>query len=142
VIIATVSEENLERLRKGYADFNRGDYEAIFELLHEGFFVRDREELPDPGVYEGPDGALSAFASAGSDFEDYSIDPVEMIDGEAWVVVVAQQRGRGRVSGAPVEGEICHLWRLAPDGRATALEAFSTRGAALTAAGGPGWPSS
>ena len=137
-----MSQDDVERLRQGYEDFNRGDYAAIFALLDEGFFVQDREEVPDPQTWRGMDGALRAFQSVGSDFEDYVIEPVEFVDGDGWVVVVVHQRGRGKASGAPVEGELCHLWRLR-DGRATELRAFTTREEALAAAArDTGWPSS
>ncbi|MDX6699425.1 MAG: uncharacterized protein QOE65_2822 [Solirubrobacteraceae bacterium] len=136
-----MAQEDLERLREGYAAFNRGDFEAVLGLLAPGFVVRDREEVPDPRVYEGLDGALDAFVRVSSELDDYSIEPVEMIDGGDWVVVVAHQSGRGKLSGVPVEGEICHLWRL-EDGRAVDLKGYSTRDEAIAAARGPGWPSS
>jgi ketosteroid isomerase-like protein len=103
--------------------------------------VQDRDEMPDPRTYRGLGGALEAFAAASADFDGYSVEPVEMIDGEDWVVVVLLQRGRGKLSGAEVEGEVVHLWRLR-DGVAVGLRAFSTREEALAAGREPGWPSS
>ena len=89
--------------------------------------------MPDPQTYRGLDGAVAAFVSVRSDFDDYWIEPVEMVDGGDWVMVVAVQSGRGKASGVPVEGEVFHLWRL-EDGRAVGLDAYSTREEALAAA--------
>jgi ketosteroid isomerase-like protein len=139
-----VSADDVERLREGYENFNRGDFEAIFALLDDEFFVQDRDDLPDPQVYRGIKGAERAFAWVGEDFDEYSIEPEEMVDGGDWVVVVARQRERGKLSGAEVGGRgggICHLWRLR-DGLATELRPFSTREETLTAARDLGWPSS
>ena len=128
-----MTTDDLERLRAGYAAFNRGDYEAVVRLLRPEFVLRDREEVPDPQTYEGLDEAVTAFVSVRSDFDDYWIEPVEMVEGDGWVVVTARQSGRGKVSGVPVTGDVFHLWRIA-DGRATGLAAFSTRDEALAAA--------
>jgi ketosteroid isomerase-like protein len=136
-----VSQEDVERLRDGYAAFNRGDFEAALASMGDEMVIHDRDEVPDPRTYSGTAGALEAFAALGTDFHDYSIEPVEIVDGEDWIVVVARQRGRGKRSGALVEGEIVHLWRLR-DGVAIALHGFSTKEDALAAARDPGWPSS
>jgi len=128
-------QEDLQRLRDGYAAFNRGDFEALLRFVAPGFVLQDRDEVPDPQTYRGLEEAVEAFVATSGDFEDYLIEPVEMIDGGDWVVVVARQSGVGKVSGARVEGEIAHLWRL-KDGKAVGLHAFSTREEALAAAHG------
>lgn len=136
-----MAQDDVDRLREGYAAFNRGDFDAVLATVAPDFVVQDRDDVPDPQTYSGTDGALRAFAATSGDFDEYSIEPVEMIDGEEWIVVVARQRGRGKLSGAMVEGQIVHLWRLR-DGLATGLNAFSTREEALAAACDPGWPPS
>jgi uncharacterized protein len=133
-----VSAENVQRLREGYEAFNRGDFEAVLELMHPDVEVHDRPEVPDPRDYEGLDGARAAFASVLEMFEQYEIEPVEFIDGDEYVVVVLRQRGRGLASGVDVEGEIVHVWTVR-DGQAVDLRAFSSRADALDHLG---WPSS
>ncbi|HVE69353.1 MAG TPA: nuclear transport factor 2 family protein [Solirubrobacteraceae bacterium] len=136
-----MAQEDLDRLREGYAAFNRGDFAAVLESVAPGFVLTDREELPDPGTYRGLEGAVQVFVGVSSDFDDYVIEPVEMVDGGDWVVVTARQSGTGKASGARVEGEVFHLWRL-QDGKAVGLHAFSTRDEAFAAAEEPGWLSS
>jgi ketosteroid isomerase-like protein len=136
-----MAQDDLDRLRDGYAAFNRGDFDAVVGLVAPGFVLQDRDEVPDPRTYRGLDAALEAFVATSDGFDDYLVEPVEMIDGGDWVVVVARQSGVGKVSGARVEGEVSHLWRL-EDGKAVGLHGFSTRDEALAAARDPGWPSS
>ena len=131
-----MAQADLDRLRHGYAAFNRGDYDALLETLNPDFVLTDREEVPDPQTYRGLEAAVEAFVAVSSDFDEYFIEPVEMIDGGDWIVVVARQSGRGKSSGVPVEGEVAHLWRV-QDGKAVGLHAFSTRDEALAAAAAP-----
>jgi ketosteroid isomerase-like protein len=133
-----LSIENVEQLRRGYEAFNRGDYEAVLELMHPDVEVHDRPEVPDPRDYEGLEGAREAFAGVIEMFAEYEIEPVEFIDGEEHVVVVLLQRGRGMASGVDVESEIVHVWTVR-DGKATDLRAFSSRQDAFDHLG---WPSS
>jgi ketosteroid isomerase-like protein len=71
-------------------------------------------------------------------FNEYEIVPVEFVEGEDHVVVVAQQRGRGRASGVEVEDEIVHVWTV-NDGKVSELRAFSAKQDALEHLG---WPPS
>jgi uncharacterized protein len=128
-----VPEADVEQLRRGYEAFNRGDFESALVNVAEDFVAADRKEVPDPRTYRGLDEARRAFLGVGGDFDEYSFEPIEFIDGGDWIVAVLVQRGRGRLSGAEVEGEISHLWRLR-DGKVTELRAFSTREEALAAA--------
>ena len=134
-------QDDLDRLREGYAAFNRGDLGAVLDSVAPGFVLTDREEVPDPGTYRGLEETLEAFGGVRAEFDDYVIEPVEMVDGGDWVVVTAHQSGVGKASGVRVEGEVFHLWRVR-DGKAVGLHAFSTREEALAAAEDPGWPSS
>jgi ketosteroid isomerase-like protein len=65
-------------------------------------------------------------------FDDFRIEPREVIELEPFLLAVVHQSGRGRASGAPIEIEIAHLWTI-EDGRAIRLESHRTRQAALDA---------
>ena len=129
---------NIRQLREGYAAFNRGDFDAVLRNFHPDFEAFDREEVPDPRRYDGLEGALEAFRGVVEMFDEYVVEPVEFIEGEAHIVVVARQRGRGSASGVEVEGEIVHVWTIR-DGKTAGLRAFSSRDEALRHLG---WPSS
>ena len=125
-------EEAIERLRRGYDAFNRGDLEAVLDELDPDIDIAERAEAPDPRTAKGREQALVAFGSLREDFDDYHFEPREFhVEGEH-VIVVARQSATGRLSGVPVEGEIVHAWHVSGD-RATGLRAFSTLDEALDA---------
>ncbi|MFL5820310.1 MAG: nuclear transport factor 2 family protein [Solirubrobacteraceae bacterium] len=123
---------DVRRLRRGYEAFNRGDFETVLRDVSPDVEVRDRDEIPDPGVYRGLDAVREIFARNTAEFEDYRVDPEEFIEVGEHIVVVARQSGRGRASGAPVSGTIVHAWHLR-DGRVVGMRAFSDPEQALAA---------
>jgi ketosteroid isomerase-like protein len=133
-----VESASIQQLRRGYANFNRGDFEAVLENFDPSVEVHDRQEIPDPREYSGLEGARQAFASVLEMFDEYEIEPVEFVERGEQILVVANQRGRGQASGVTVEGEIVHVWTVR-DGRSVDLRAFSTKQDALDHLG---WPSS
>jgi uncharacterized protein len=128
----------VRRVREGYDAFNRGDYEAVLENWHADAAVHDREEVPDPRDYTGFEGAREAFANVIDMFDEYVIEPVEIIEREPHILAVLRQRGRGRTSGVLVEDDIVHVWTVR-DGKVADLRGFSTKEDALEHLG---WPSS
>ena len=128
---------DVERLRRGYEAFNRGDFERVLRNVSPDVEVRDRDEIPDPGVYRGLDAVREVFARNTAEFEDYRVDPEEFIEVGEHIVVVARQSGRGRASGATVAGTIVHSWHVR-DGRVLGMRAFSDRDQALAALGAAG----
>ena len=133
-----MESDTVKQLRDGYDAFNRGDLETVLRNFDPDFEGHDREEIPDPRHTEGLDGALEAMANMVEMFDEYEIVPVEFVEGEDHVVVVAQQRGRGRASGVEVEDEIVHVWTV-NEGKVSELRAFSAKQDALEHLG---WPSS
>jgi ketosteroid isomerase-like protein len=67
-------------------------------------------------------------------WEWFRLQPVEYIDTEAHVVAFLNTNGRGRGSGAEVEGEVAHVWTFRGQ-RATRCLSFASREEALEAAG-------
>lgn len=125
-------EEAIERLRRGYDAFNRGDLEAVLDDLDPNIDIAERPEAPDPRRASGREQALEAFQSLRDDFDDYRFEPREFhVEGEH-VIAVARQSATGRLSGVPVEGDIVHAWRISGD-RVAGLRAFSTLEEALDA---------
>jgi len=127
---------DVRRLRRGYEAFNRGDFATVLRNVSPDVEVRDRDEIPDPGVYRGLDAVREVFARNAAEFEDYRVDPEEFIEVGDHIVVVARQSGRGRTSGAAVAGAIVHSWHVR-DGRVLGMRAFSDREQALAALGVP-----
>jgi ketosteroid isomerase-like protein len=127
-----MAQEDVDRLREGYDNFNKGDLAGFTAYVHDDFVISDRDDLVDPQTYSGMEGAVEAAQGAGEEFDDYRIDPDEFIDLGDAIIVVATQSGTGSASGARVEGPIVHLWRMR-DGKATSMKAYSSKEQALAA---------
>ena len=128
-----MTEANVDTLRRGYEALNRGDLTEVMALIDENL-VWDGGDLSPDGQSPSPGRAsFEAFVRSWIDaFDDFRIEPREVIELEPFLLAVVRQSGRGRASGAPIEIEIAHLWTI-EDGRAIRLESHRTRQAALDA---------
>jgi ketosteroid isomerase-like protein len=128
-----VTEANVDTLRRGYEALNRGDLTDVMDLIDENL-VWDGGDLSPDGQSPTPGRAsFEAFVRSWIDaFDDFRIEPREVIEEEPFLLALVRQSGRGRASGAPIEIEIAHLWTIA-DGRAIRLQSHRTRDAALDA---------
>jgi ketosteroid isomerase-like protein len=129
-----VAQEDIERMRAGYEAMRRGDFNAVLDLMDPEIEIRDRPEIPDPQTYRGREGVLSALSRNFESFDDLEMVPESIVEGGDKMVVCILLRGRGRISGVPVEDRLAHLWSLR-DGRAVALQVYSDPAEALRAAG-------
>ena len=123
----------MERLRGAYRAFNEGGgVEAILERLGPEFQVRDRESAPDRETRFGPEGIKQLFDSYMEAFDALSLEPEEFIDAGDQVVVLLQQRARGKASGAEVVGRVAHVWTM-HHGAVQRLRIFGDKQKALDA---------
>lgn len=121
-------------MRAGYEAMGQGDFQTVLDLMDPRIEIRDRPEIPDPQTYRGRDGVLAAMQRNSDGFEDFEMIPESFVENGEMIVVTILMRGRGRVSGAPVEERIAHLWTVR-DGNAVALQVYSDPDDALRAAG-------
>jgi ketosteroid isomerase-like protein len=124
-------EEIVARLRRFYAAFNRGDFEAAMEVAHPAIeFVR-----PMGGLTLGAE-ALRAWMRPDA-FEEQQIEPSEFTVNGNRVLVRDHVRAQGAGSGIEVDVKGWSVWTLNEDGLATRLEFFldHQRAEALEAAG-------
>jgi ketosteroid isomerase-like protein len=133
-----MSQENVQRIRAAWQERNRGNREALFDLV-----APDGELHPPhgrvttgPPIYCGPQG-----------WREYANQLDEMLSGltyevEGWVEapggpIVADMiiRGTGVASGAPFEQRAAHLYEMRGDGRIARMRIFIDRAEAGQAAG-------
>jgi ketosteroid isomerase-like protein len=67
-------------------------------------------------------------------FGDFDPQVEELIDAGDEVIAVLHERGRGKLSGAMVEGRLAHVWTVR-DGKLWRLRSYATKQEALDAAG-------
>ncbi|MGA9636219.1 MAG: nuclear transport factor 2 family protein [Solirubrobacterales bacterium] len=128
-----MSEENVEiveRLRRGYEAFNRGDFDAALEMADpEIEFVRPSALSPVRGT-----DALRGWMEPDA-FEEQVIEPLELRVAGNKVLVHQRNSARGAGSGVEVSNENWTVWTLNDEGLATRAEAFDQKAEALVAAG-------
>jgi len=130
-----MSQENVEIVRRGYQAFAEGDMETVLRLLDPNITLQEREQTLDtPRVYHGHQGLLDMVAAVNEGLEDVSYTPERFVDVEDRVLVDVRRKGRGSLSGVPVERWQFHVWEIAK-GRATAFRTYGDRQEALEAVG-------
>jgi ketosteroid isomerase-like protein len=125
-------EEITARLRRFYAAFNSGDYDAATEIAHPAIVVaRPMGQSPLHGA-----DALRRWMQPDA-FEEQQIEAFEFTVNGNKVLVRNKSRGRGAGSGIEVDADFWSVWTLNDDGLATRLEFYpDQQGAeALRAAG-------
>ena len=130
-----MSGENLEIVRRMYRP---GDPSKFFELLHDAvqLDVSKSPLLPDsPELLGGREAAIDLYRRYWGTWDEYALDPTEIIDaGQGRVLVVQDEHGVGRGSGAPFERTWAVLYTIR-DARIVRIEHFGRRQDALEAAG-------
>jgi uncharacterized protein len=125
---------NAELVRRGYEAFNRGDLDAVLELMDPEVELRVLDDSPMAEAFHGHEGFRALVAENNDMFETYRNTPEEIVEpADDAIVVVVRSAARGRLSGAEVSGQIAHLWTIR-DQKVTRLQVFATRDAALRAA--------
>ena len=130
-----MSEENVEIVRSMYRP---GDPSRFFDLLDKEVEVDTSAVglLPDrPALIHGWDDVVEYFRHYWGTWEDYVMEPVEIIDvGEDRVLALLYERGRGRGSGTPFERRWACLFTLRA-GKLIKWTTIATHAEALEAAG-------
>jgi hypothetical protein len=71
----------VRRVRQGYSAFNRRDFELLLIGIDPGVECRPGRPFPDlGGVFHGHDGYLELWRHMLEGFEDFRLDPHELLD--------------------------------------------------------------
>jgi ketosteroid isomerase-like protein len=130
------------RVRQVYEAFNRQDIEVFLVLgTHpavEFYTAKDQAGVPFGAdlddVYYGHAGVAAFFRKWLGAWEDYRIEPEEVIDCGETVIVLLRHRGRGKGSGLELEHRFAQVAHVR-NGVALRVEIFWDRVHALEAVG-------
>ena len=125
-----MSKENVEKVRRCFEAYRRGDYAAGSEWLAPDVIWEIGQELPA----NGPAAVREMWKRWDSEWEELETFAEEFIDAGDHVVMAVNYRGRGRGSGVEVtdrQFEV-HTFR---DGQCIRKVDFRERSEALEAAG-------
>ncbi len=100
-----MSRENVERVRRTFEAFGRGDLRAALEDVRMEVRTHRIAPLPDPKTYTGIAGMLMAWGDWTAAFEELALTLGEVIEEGHSVVAEVNQRGRRKDSGVLEEGQ-------------------------------------
>ena len=129
-----MSQEWVELVRGGFEMVADGNLAAFEEYMTPDVVMIQPPEVPDAKSYEGPAAMAEAWADWPTQWEDFRLDLIEIIDvGDDVAVSVTRHRGRGRESGIEMDFQVFYV-HYGRDGKLARMEMFFTREQALEAA--------
>jgi ketosteroid isomerase-like protein len=104
--------ENLDTLKQGYEDFNKGDIEAASrpwadDIVWQG---SNSEDLPGGGTHEGKDAFLEVLQQAVGAWDEFSLSADEFFDNGDSIVVLGHNKVKKGDQSA--ELPVVHIWRF------------------------------
>jgi ketosteroid isomerase-like protein len=131
-----MSQENVAAVKAAYEALARGGLDRFIEHWTDDLDHRSIEGAPDDrGPIHGKD-AMRAYVQDWIDlFDDYKVEPVELIDArEDVVVAVLRFGGRAKRSGVDTDQIMAAVFEIR-DGKIARGREYATREQALEAAG-------
>ena len=110
-----MSAENVAIVKGIYQAFATGDVPAVLAALSPDIEWNEAENFPyaDGNPYHGPDAVLSGvFARIGGDWDGFSVDPREFVDGGDTVVMTGRYTGTYKATGRAMNPQVAHFWTL------------------------------
>lgn len=110
MIVATaMSDELIALVRSAYEALNRRDFDGWMPLLDPQVEVYELAEAPEPAVYRGPEGVRRWLEQQDEVFEEFWMEPTEVVVSGNVVLATVALHGRGRGSTAPVTIKVFHV---------------------------------
>jgi ketosteroid isomerase-like protein len=129
-------QENVELAKRLHAMVLAGDIDGALALIADDLVLTEiHGPLDEPSVFHGREAALSFWAQLVEVFDDLHPEVDERLAVGDWTITVGRWKGRGKASGAEVEGRAANAvrWR---DGKVIEmLIGFGSKAKALEAVG-------
>ena len=125
-----MSEENVEKVRAGFAAHNRGDLDAWLDL----YDPEVEFETLLLGTNQGKEAMRSLYDENQANQSGYTATPVELIDAGDKVIAVVQVGGAGAASQIALDDQIAFIQTF-KNGLVVRDQTFRNRGESLEAAG-------
>lgn len=118
-----MSDELIALVRSGYEALNRRDFDGWMQQLDPQVEVYELAEAPEPSVYRGPEGVRGWLQKQDEVFEEFSMEPTDIVVSGDVVLATVAMHGRGRGSSAPVMLRLFHVLTMR-DGRVLRVRGF------------------
>jgi ketosteroid isomerase-like protein len=132
-----VSRENVEIVRRAFEASSEGDVGVWFQAVDPEIRIHPRPAEPDAAdEYRGLDGLMDYLTNWYSEWDDYDLEVVELLDAGKHVLAAIRERGRVERTGLEVEEVFNHSFVLR-DGKVLEWHMYDSRAEALEAVGLP-----
>jgi uncharacterized protein len=126
---------NIEPVRALYAAFAKGDMPAALATMAPDIVWTEADNYPyaDRNPYIGPEAVLmGVFARIGGDWEGFTANSEEYIDGGDTIVSLGHYTGTCKANGKPMRAQFAHVFRV-KNGKIAALQQYAdTLGTAIS----------
>jgi hypothetical protein len=130
-----MSEENVEIVRRLIAAWHSNEQDTVIGILDPEVVIDATRRLVNPQTYTGIQGMRRMVADRDEVWEEFRMEPDEVLDAGDRVVAVGRWVGKGKGSGIEVQQPVADVFTL-HDGRVVRAElGFTDRAEALEAAG-------
>jgi ketosteroid isomerase-like protein len=119
-----VTQSRLERVRKVYSSWARGDFSVGWEWLADDAQFVPLDDLTDPELTRGSEAIRGFLDDLLDSFSELRIEPLEFVEDGDRVRVRVRQRVVGRGSGASSEFEYWMEWVFGEDDRVVSFGAL------------------
>src|SRR2546423_14688148 len=110
-----MSQQNIEIVQAAFDAYFRGDESAMLDHAAPDVVVTQFPDQPDVQDYHGHEGLLQVMAEWTDTWDDWSVEILRTREIGDRVLVGERQRGRGKSSGAHVEGGVAFAFTVGPD---------------------------
>ena len=129
-----MSQENVDTIRRGYADLNRRDVEAWLDAFHANAEMHDLAGGPEAPPRQGHEALRAWVETVDSLWEDGRYEPHEFIDAGDFVVVAVRIRGRRRDTRVTIDVPMFQVFEMR-EGKIQRGSAYLDKAEALEAVG-------
>jgi ketosteroid isomerase-like protein len=130
-----MSQENLEIVRAAFEAVSDGDAGVFFQMASPDIRVYPRPEEPDAAdEYRGLEGLMDYLVNWYGQWDDYDVEPLNLIDAGEQILVITRERGRVRSTGMDLVEDFHHSFVIR-DGKAVEWRMYDSRAEALDAVG-------
>ena len=126
--------DNVKRTRRGYEAFNRGEIEAMLDLIDPEVAMFETPESPDRAEQHTHEGVIAYLRSVKEVFDVWRLEPISFVEHGDKLLVELHQHARGKGSGLEIDGRIFHVWTIR-DEKGIRIEAYNDLATARRAAG-------
>jgi len=110
-----MSQENVALIRGLYDGFAAGDVAAVLGAMSPDIVWNEAENFPyaDGNPYVGPDAiAQGVFARCIGEWDGFTVTIDEILDAGDTVVALGRYSGTYKATGAPIDAQLAHVWRI------------------------------